>query len=557
MRHQRLRGFRDILLTTTALVAALAGGGKGAAAAGSSSSSGLSGFNVVSGGATLTSPSPTNSIITQSTSKAIITWSAFNIPTGSTVQFVQPGSSSVALNRVTSNNVTSIMGSLLANGQVWIVNPAGVFFGPGAQVDVAGLMATTADIKNADFLSGNYQFGIPSPNPNASIVNQGTIMVSSGGAVVLAAGHVDNQGLIQAQLGTVALGGGTTFAVDFQGDKLLSFQVTGAVGQQPLNADGTPVNALVSNSGTLSAQGGTVVLTARAAKNVIDNVINSSGIVEATSAQSVNGEIILDGGGTGLVSVSGTLDASGKSAGQTGGTVKVLGDQINLASGANLDVSGDAGGGTALIGGNFHGAGPQPNASVTVISSNATINADAISSGNGGNVAVWSQQYTEFYGTVTARGGTLGGSGGFVETSSAGILQAFGNVNVGPRSLTGVGGTWLLDPANATIQSNSGTITSGTFTSGTFTPGTSATDSIIDPSVIDSALNSGGTVLINANGNTALSAGNIVINANLTLSSNNTSSNLIFSAGASSGSITLGANETISTSGNSSVLNID
>ena len=95
---RRSRLFRDLLLTTTALVAALAGGGKGAAAAGSSSS-GLSGFQVQSGGATLSTPSATKSIITQTTSKAIITWSAFGIPVGSTVQFIQPGRSSVVLKR--------------------------------------------------------------------------------------------------------------------------------------------------------------------------------------------------------------------------------------------------------------------------------------------------------------------------------------------------------------------------------------------------------------------------------------------------------------------------
>src|SRR5262249_2557081 len=243
--------------------------------------------------------------------------------------------------------------------QVWIVNPAGVFFGPGASVDVAGLMATTADIKNADFLSGNYQFNIPSPNSNASVVNQGTIMVSSGGAVVLAGARGDNQGLIQAQLGTVALGGGPPFAVGFPGDKLPSVQVTGAVSQAPTNADGSPASALVTNSGTLSASGGTVLLTARAAKNVIDNVINSSGIVEATSAQSVNGEIVLDGGGNGLVTVSGTLDASGKGAGETGGTGKGLGDQRNIASGANIDVSRGSGGGGPVVGGNFPGGRPR------------------------------------------------------------------------------------------------------------------------------------------------------------------------------------------------------
>src|SRR5579885_1525034 len=222
MSDARRYNLRDLLLTTTALVAALAGGSKGAAAGSSPATSGLSGFNVVSGGATLSTPSPTKSVITQSTGKAIITWSAFSIPKGSTVQFVQPGRSSIALNRVTGGSVSNILGDLIANGQIWLINPAGVFIGRGANVDVAGLIATTADIQNNDFLSGNYKFGIGSSNPNASIVNQGTIRTTNGSAV-LAGAQVTNQGLIAAQLGTVVLGGAKTFAVDFQGDKLLSF----------------------------------------------------------------------------------------------------------------------------------------------------------------------------------------------------------------------------------------------------------------------------------------------------------------------------------------------
>jgi trimeric autotransporter adhesin len=134
---RRTGPFRDLLLTTTALVAALSGGGKDAAAA-----NGLSGFQVQAGSATLSTPSATQSIIRQSSSKAILNWSAFGIPSGSSVQFVQPGAGSIALNRVTGGSASQILGSLSANGQVWLVNPSGVFFGKGAQVDVAGLMAT-------------------------------------------------------------------------------------------------------------------------------------------------------------------------------------------------------------------------------------------------------------------------------------------------------------------------------------------------------------------------------------------------------------------------------
>ena len=324
MQYRSSQALRDLLLTSTAVVAALSAGSSPAWAQ-------LSAPQVKAGQATVSMPSANKTVITQSTSKAILEWNAFSIPSGSSVQFVQPGSGSIALNRVTGVSVTSIQGALSANGQVWIVNPNGVFFGPGAQVNVAGLIATTADIQNNDFLSGNYKFGIGSTKPNASVVNQGTIQASAGGAV-LAGSHVTNEGLIVASMGTIALGAGKSFAVDFQGDKLIQFQVTSPVDQTPTNPDGSPAKALVENSGTLSAQGGTVLLTARAAKNVIDNVINSTGIVEAKSAQLVNGEIVLDGGDTGAVTVSGLLDASGKSAGQSGGTVKVLGNQVSLAA---------------------------------------------------------------------------------------------------------------------------------------------------------------------------------------------------------------------------------
>ena len=136
-----------------------------------------------------------------------------------------------------------------------------------------------------------------------------------------------------------------------------------------------------------------MLLTARAAKGIVDNVINTSGIVEASSARLVNGEIVLDGGADGGVQVSGTLDASGSGAGESGGTVKVTGGTVSLAATARVDVSGDAGGGTALIGGQAHGAG-RKHAKTTLVAGGAMITADALTQGNGGTVVVWSEQFT-------------------------------------------------------------------------------------------------------------------------------------------------------------------
>ena len=317
----------------------------------------------------------------------------------------------------------------------------------------AELIATTSDIRDQDFLAGNDNFGIASANPRAAVVNQGSIKVATGGAAVLAAPGVANQGVIEATLGTVTLGGGNAFTVDFQGDRLLSFAITQPVTAPPADGAGQSLPALVSNSGTIAASGGQVLITAAAARNVVDNVINMSGTVVATTAHEVDGAIIIDAGTNGTASVSGTLDASGRNAGETGGTIKVLGSAVELVSGAKLDASGDVGGGTVLVGGNLHGAGPEANAQSTLVAQGAAIAADAATRGNGGTVVVWADGNTVFNGSISVQGGAQGGNGGFVETSGKNQLGvATGAVDA--LAANGRVGTWLLDPQNIVIQSS-------------------------------------------------------------------------------------------------------
>ncbi|MGH6990169.1 MAG: filamentous hemagglutinin N-terminal domain-containing protein, partial [Stellaceae bacterium] len=358
---------------------------------------GPTGGTVVGGEASIAAHGA-ETLIHQGSAKAVINWNSYSVAPNESVIYQQPGASSIALNRVLGGAPSQILGSIQANGQVWLVNPNGVFFGRGATVNVAGLLATTADIANNDFLAGNYNFGTPSSNPNAAIVNNGTIIAAAGGSAVLAAPSVDNEGVIEARLGTVALGAGKTFALDFDGDNLLRFQITSADDSLPLGPDGKPVSALAKNAGSLKAGGGTVEVTALAARDIVDNVINTTGIVEADSVAVRNGTVILSGTGGG-VAVGGTVSAAGKIAGSTGGTVKVLGDRVTMAAGATIDVSGAAGGGTVLIGGDTHGAGPDANSATTTIAKGATIDADATRTGNGGEVAVWSEEDTTFDGT--------------------------------------------------------------------------------------------------------------------------------------------------------------
>ena len=187
-------------------------------------------------------------IVNQSTPSAIINWNTFNIRANESVRFNQPSSSSVALNRVTGGlGPSEIMGTLTANGRVFIINRDGILFGPGAVVNTAGFLASTNDIRNADFMAGRYNFNIPG-RPDASIVNQGRITATSGGFAALVAPGVRNSGTITATLGTVALAAGNSFTLDLYGDKLITLAVNDQIASKVIDvATGQPLKSLVSN----------------------------------------------------------------------------------------------------------------------------------------------------------------------------------------------------------------------------------------------------------------------------------------------------------------------
>jgi len=407
-----------------------------------------SGGTVVFGGATIGTPNSTTTLIKQTTNAAIINWQSFSLNSGTSVVFDQPGAAAIALNRVLGGGVSQIDGSLSANGQVWIINANGILFGKGSQVNVAGLLATTSDIANGDFASGQYNFTSASSNPAASVENAGSIHVAGGGSAVLSAPHVSNAGLIQADGGQIVLGGANAFTVDFAGDDLLRYQISAPVAVTPTDANGTPQKELVANSGTLSAAGGRILLTARAAANVADNVVNNTGMISANSVSVHNGEVILDAG-SGSVQDSGTISTTGNGAGETGGNVALAGNSVTVADNAVIDASGDQGGGSVSIGGGLHGSGPYQSAENTDVG-NATIRADAHTSGNGGTVSIWSTGTTRFAGTVTATGGSKSGNGGMVETSGH-LLSVEPTASVSTTAAQGTRGDWLLDPLNLTI----------------------------------------------------------------------------------------------------------
>ena len=285
---------------------------------------------VVSAGSATIGGAPGNMTITQTTPNVAINWQSFGVRAGESVQFVQPGSSSVALNRVIGSDPSNILGSLTTNGKVFLVNPNGILFGAGASVNVGGLVASTLAISDADFMANNYKF---SGAGAGSVLNQGTINAADGGYVALLGANVSNQGVIAAQLGTIALAAGEAVTLDMAGDKLLNVTV-----------DQGALNALVDNGGMIRADGGQVLLTTQAAGSLLANVVNNTGVIQAqTLVTGENGTIRLLGGTqSGTLNVAGTLDASAPTGGN-GGAIETSAARVNIASGVILTTAAPSG----------------------------------------------------------------------------------------------------------------------------------------------------------------------------------------------------------------------
>ena len=255
--------------------------------------------------------------INQSTHNASINWNSFSIAPSETVNFIQPSSSSITLNRVIGTTPSLIQGAMNANGQVFLLNPNGVLFANGSQINVGGLVASTLNITDQNFQAGNYVFEGNSQN---SIINMGTITASNGGYVSMIGKHVANEGTIIATMGNVQMASGEKITLNLNGNSLVK-----------LTIDQGTFNALVENKGLIKADGGQVHLTTQALNSILDGMVNNTGIIEAQSIDDLKGEVILFAHG-GTANIGGTIDASG-------GFVETSGKEFNFISGSDIQAA--------------------------------------------------------------------------------------------------------------------------------------------------------------------------------------------------------------------------
>lgn len=346
----------------------------------------------------------------------IIDWLNFNIEAGYTVEFLMPGLTSRVLNRINSGVPTEIMGNLLANGQVFIVNPSGVIFGQGSVVNVGALYAAAGNLSNTDFIAGINRF----TDARGIVENRGYLR---GDLIALVGGRVANHGTISAPNGTIVMAAGEQVLIGEQlGRVFVQVEVPSGANADQLGSSG--------HAGLDMAAGDIFSLAAW-----------NTGTIEG-------GSVTVHGGG-GRTVVSGEINAR---QGQTGGDVLLLGQSVELR-GAHIDASGELGGGSVVIGGNPHLDVNADRSDYVSIDEHSTVRADALTTGDGGSVVVWSDVSTNIDGLLTARGGSIAGDGGFIETS--GLLGLRVSQMVDATAVNGRGGHWLIDPTNLIIAPGS------------------------------------------------------------------------------------------------------
>ena len=369
---------------------------------------------------------------------------------GQIINFISNPKIQNILGRVTGGEASFVNGLIQVTGgnsNLFLINPAGIVFGENASLNIpASFTATTASsigFGNQNWLQaiGENQWqtlvGTPrdfvfnSENPG-SLVNFGNLTVSPGENITLLAGTVLNTGTISAPAGNITIASvtGENLVRLSQDGHLLNLELTSDIPQNNSTFTALSLPELLTGGNSVSAsqvkvnEQGQVILTA-------------SGITVPTTP--------------GTTILSGTIDVS--SPNQSGGNLQLTGDRIGLIN-STLNASGLTGGGTILIGGDYKGLGDFPHAQKTFISPDSFINANALDTGNGGRVIIWSEDLTQVYGNIQVRGGIQNGNGGFVETSSRGILD----INTAPdiSAPVGLGGTWLLDPNNIDIVDDTG-----------------------------------------------------------------------------------------------------
>lgn len=399
--------------------------------------------------------------IQQTTPNGIINWNSFSIDAGDTTRFIQPGTNSATLNRVTGASPSYINGNLLANGRVFLLNSNGVLIGSGGVIDVAGFAASTLQVDDQGFLEGgdlHFQ-GLS----QSAVVNLGSISALDGDLFLIAA-EIENAGSLSAPRGMIGLAAGNDVLITQSGSERIFVRgasggekESGVVNRGVIDANvaelkahgGNVYGMAIKNEGRVAAtsvslEGGQIFLRAEGGR------VQSAGALKATRG-SDGGIVVVDGGAEGLAEVGGSVDVSGVAG--VGGSVLVTGEKVVVMENSEILADGDTGGGNLRIGGGIRGEEQAfQNANSTRIGNGAVLSADARWVGDGGLVVSFAEDELFYDGFASAQGGSQSGNGGFIELSGKQTVEFPSVTHLGDTSaVNGHFGTLLIDPTNIDV----------------------------------------------------------------------------------------------------------
>jgi len=402
--------------------------------------------------------------------ETFLDWQNFSIEPREEVRFLQEGPHSLAVNRVITHGISELQGSLQSNGRIVLINPNGIWIGKTGVIDTGAFIASSLDLLDLRKEDGLHFAG----NSPASVKNEGSIMASNGDALLL--GFVaENTGTITARNGVAALLAGREVVVKADGENKIYIRPT--------------LESLSSEHFTYSSA------------FVHDG---------AEDALEFDGEFLVS-----KAINRGTLSSQYE---REGGSVFVLGEQVELNENSHIDVSHHCNGGKVYIGGGYQGSDSHlMNAKKCWLGQNSTITANSLEYGDGGRVIVWAEEASAYYGNISAEAGPMGGNGGFVEISGRNSLAFHGKVSTyAPKGITG---SLLLDPND--IQITAGATSGGAF-AGVFFDGAGFQPAILNNTELGAALDMN-NVLIQTSAPTVGGSGDISIEANVTWTTAGTS----------------------------------
>jgi len=503
------------------------------------------GENTVAGSATFDRSTPNTLTVNTASNNTIINYNSFSIAANETTRFNQPSANSAVLNRVVGVDPSSIYGTLSSNGKLFLVNPNGILFGPGSQVNAPAIVASTLDIANDDFLKGNYNFF--KNGENAFVINQGRLAASPGGYIALLSQAVNNQGVVIADLGTVALASGEKITLALDSLAQISVVVDDAVKSEVIGPDGQKIDSAIKNSGTIQANGGKVILTAKVLNDVFDYAVNNTGLIQAKSVVNHDGVVELVASGAPIINIgkieAGTVNVTVTNAGFINKGQIITDGSLDLPNGGRIVIEAATVLQQGKITANAVENGTAGQVSIvsvfsTLLDEGSSTEAHAVGIvGNGGRILINStggNTVVNKNSTIDVSAGAISGNAGFIEISAYKQLGFFGilsgrappgyqhaTVLFDPISLTGNISFWNVDytvtsPDTLTVSANI-TVTNGNITL------LAGTDFILNPTYLIQTVTTGNVSITGATVTllgTVSSAGNVTITGRPVNSSN-------------------------------------